>query len=92
MNSKIIIALIAIIIASVSGQYYYPSAYSGYYPGYAGYAGYASGYPSYLGYTGYAGYYPSAFSSLYYGYGSNKGAKDDNTNNQAPQIKLTNNQ
>lgn len=88
MNSKIIIALVAIIIASVSGQYYYPSTYSGYYPGYAGYAGYLG----YSGYAGYTGYYPSAFSSLYYGYGSNKGNTNDNTQNSNPQVKLTNNQ
>uniref|UniRef100_A0A0N5BHZ3 Uncharacterized protein n=1 Tax=Strongyloides papillosus TaxID=174720 RepID=A0A0N5BHZ3_STREA len=91
MNSKIIIAFIAIIIASVSGQYYYPSAYSGYYPGYAGYYGYAAGYPTYSGY-GYAGYYPSAFSSLYYGYGSNKGNTNGDAKATNPQVKLTNNQ
>uniref|UniRef100_A0A0K0E970 Uncharacterized protein n=1 Tax=Strongyloides stercoralis TaxID=6248 RepID=A0A0K0E970_STRER len=86
MNSKIIIALIAIIISSVSGQYYYPSIYGGYYPRYYGYA---SSYPTY---AGYAGYYPTAFSSLYYGYGSNKGNNVDNTKVQTPQVKLKNNQ
>uniref|UniRef100_A0A0N4ZZX1 Uncharacterized protein n=1 Tax=Parastrongyloides trichosuri TaxID=131310 RepID=A0A0N4ZZX1_PARTI len=96
MNSRTIIALLAVLFVSASAQYYAPYAgYAGYYPGsyaaYSGYVGYAAGYPSY---AAAASYYPSAYSSLYYGYGSNKGSTDKNgdAQEQQPQIKLTNNQ
>uniref|UniRef100_A0A0K0ENS2 Uncharacterized protein n=1 Tax=Strongyloides stercoralis TaxID=6248 RepID=A0A0K0ENS2_STRER len=85
MNSKLVIAFIAILFVTVSSQYYYP--YGGYYGGY--YNGlYGYGYPAYTG--GYASYYPSAFASTYYGFGSNKG-KDAGSEQPQPNVKLTNN-
>uniref|UniRef100_A0A0K0F3M2 Uncharacterized protein n=1 Tax=Strongyloides venezuelensis TaxID=75913 RepID=A0A0K0F3M2_STRVS len=86
MNSKLVIALLAIFLATVSSQYYYP--YGGYYGGYYN-SLYGYGYPSY----GYASAWPSY--GYYYGYGSNKGNTGEDIkagSQQAGQnVKLTNN-
>ncbi|KAE9552339.1 hypothetical protein FO519_004464 [Halicephalobus sp. NKZ332] len=80
MNSKIFIALFA-VLAVASAQYYYPAAPV------AEYAWPAVGetYPYYS--AGYAGY---PFYGGFYGYGSNKGAPSD-TKAPVPAPSLTNN-
>uniref|UniRef100_A0A0K0ENS1 Uncharacterized protein n=1 Tax=Strongyloides stercoralis TaxID=6248 RepID=A0A0K0ENS1_STRER len=88
MNSKLVVALLAIFLVTVSSQYYYP--YGGYYGGY--YNGlYGYGYPAYTG--GYASAWP--YYGYYYGYGSNKGndAAEIKGNSQqaGSNVKLTNN-
>uniref|UniRef100_A0A0N4Z9S7 Cuticle protein n=1 Tax=Parastrongyloides trichosuri TaxID=131310 RepID=A0A0N4Z9S7_PARTI len=98
MNSKIIIALIAAIIASTSAQYYYASPAYGY-AGYAGYYGYPAAVAAYAApppvvaapavASVVPSVVPSAFAPLAYAWGSNKNGTDKVSNTQE-NVKLTN--
>uniref|UniRef100_A0A0K0E947 Neuropeptide-like 4 n=1 Tax=Strongyloides stercoralis TaxID=6248 RepID=A0A0K0E947_STRER len=90
MNTKFIVAIIAVLIATISGQYYYaPSyAYASYYPYAAPVATYAS--VAAPAPVVAAPVVPSAFAPVAYAIGSNKGKNDTETPKIQENVKLTN--
>uniref|UniRef100_A0A0K0F2W7 Cuticle protein n=1 Tax=Strongyloides venezuelensis TaxID=75913 RepID=A0A0K0F2W7_STRVS len=94
MNTKLIVAIIATIIATISGQYYYAPSY-----GYASYYPYAATYSAYAPVAAApvvgapvvgASVVPSAFAPVAYAWGSNKGKNDTEALKAQENVKLTN--